>query len=77
MSQTLEFESADVCPEFDDMAIVDAASLEDLSSREPRVHFERAWYVLCHPDQRVAPRISAFIDFVVEELPTLRKVLGG
>jgi DNA-binding transcriptional LysR family regulator len=43
----------------------------------PVQELERAWYVLCHPDQRVAPRISAFIDFVVEELPTLRKVLGG
>lgn len=37
----------------------------------------RAWYLLCHPDLRKAPRISAFIDFVVEELPALRKVLGG
>jgi len=43
----------------------------------PVQELERAWYVLCHPDQRVAPRISAFIDFVVEELPTLKKVLGG
>lgn len=38
---------------------------------------ERAWYVLCHPDQRLSPRISTFIDFVVEELPVLKKVLGG
>ncbi|WP_292598167.1 LysR family transcriptional regulator [Mesorhizobium sp.] len=37
----------------------------------------RAWYLLCHPDQRETPRIAAFIDFVVEELPVLRKVLGG
>ncbi|UVK38854.1 LysR family transcriptional regulator [Mesorhizobium sp. AR10] len=37
----------------------------------------RAWYLLCHPDHRTAPRISAFIDFVVEELPLLKKVLGG
>jgi DNA-binding transcriptional LysR family regulator len=37
----------------------------------------RAWYLLCHPDQRATPRISAFIDFVIEELPVLRKVLGG
>jgi len=37
----------------------------------------RAWYLLCHPDQRTTPRISAFFDFVVEELAVLRKVLGG
>ncbi len=37
----------------------------------------RAWYLLCHPDLRTTPRISAFIDFVVEELPILKKVLGG
>ncbi|RWO31037.1 MAG: LysR family transcriptional regulator [Mesorhizobium sp.] len=37
----------------------------------------RAWHLLCHPNQRATPRISAFIDFVVEELPALRKVLGG
>ncbi len=43
----------------------------------PVKELERAWYVLCHPDQRVTPRISAFVDFVVEELPTLKKVLGG
>lgn len=43
----------------------------------PVQELTRAWYLLCHPDQRMTPRISAFIDFVVEELPTLRKVLGG
>ena len=37
----------------------------------------RGWYLLCHPDQRRAPRIAAFFDFVVEELPQLRVVLGG
>jgi DNA-binding transcriptional LysR family regulator len=44
----------------------------------PRVEgLTRAWYLLCHPDIRKAPRISAFIDFVAEELPVLGKVLGG
>ena len=43
----------------------------------PVQELERAWYLLCHPDQRSTPRISAFIDFVVEELPVLKKVLGG
>ncbi|YCI06666.1 LysR family transcriptional regulator (plasmid) [Ensifer sp. D2-11] len=43
----------------------------------PVPELARAWYLLCHPDQRTTPRISAFIDFAVEELPVLRKVLGG
>jgi DNA-binding transcriptional LysR family regulator len=43
----------------------------------PVPELARSWYVLCHPDQRPTPRISAFIDFVVEELPALKKVLGG
>jgi DNA-binding transcriptional LysR family regulator len=43
----------------------------------PVPELARAWYLMCHPDQRTTPRISAFVDFVVEELPGLRKVLGG
>lgn len=43
----------------------------------PVQELARAWYLLCHPDQRSTPRISAFIDFAVEELAVLRKVLGG
>ncbi|QYO78442.1 LysR family transcriptional regulator [Devosia salina] len=43
----------------------------------PVPELARSWYLLCHPDQRSTPRISAFIDFVVSEIPVLRKVLGG
>jgi molybdate transport repressor ModE-like protein len=43
----------------------------------PVQELARTWHLLCHPDQRTTPRISAFIDFVVEELPVLRKALGG
>ncbi|WP_299639473.1 LysR family transcriptional regulator [Devosia sp.] len=43
----------------------------------PVQELARAWYLLCHPDQRTTPRVSTFIDFVVEELPILRRVLGG
>ncbi len=43
----------------------------------PVPELARAWYLLCYPDQRTTPRVSAFIDFVVEELPVLRKALGG
>lgn len=43
----------------------------------PVPQLARAWYVLCHPDQRQTPRISAFMDFVTEELPVLRQALGG
>lgn len=43
----------------------------------PVQELARSWYMLCHPDQRSTPRVSAFIDFVIEELPALRKALGG
>jgi DNA-binding transcriptional LysR family regulator len=43
----------------------------------PVQELARAWYLLSHPDQRSTPRVSAFIDFVVEELPVLRKVFSG
>jgi DNA-binding transcriptional LysR family regulator len=53
------------------------AESELLQVLPPVQELARAWYLLCHPDQRTTPRISAFIDFAVEELPVLRKVLGG
>lgn len=53
------------------------AEIELIQVLPPVRELARAWYVLCHPDQRAAPRISAFIDFVIEELAILRKVLGG
>lgn len=43
----------------------------------PIAKLARGWYLLTHPDLRRQPRIAAFFDFVVGELPTLRAVLGG
>ena len=37
----------------------------------------RAWRVLCHPDQRHSPRVSAFFDFVQSEIDDLRPMLTG
>ena len=53
------------------------AEVELVQVLPPVQELARAWYLLCHPDQRTMPRISAFFDFVVEELAILRKVLGG
>jgi DNA-binding transcriptional LysR family regulator len=53
------------------------AEVELIQVLPPVQELARAWYLLCHPDLRTTPRISAFIDFVVEELPILKKVLGG
>jgi DNA-binding transcriptional LysR family regulator len=37
----------------------------------------RSWRILTHPDLRKTPRVSAFFDFVHEELDTLRPILTG
>lgn len=37
----------------------------------------RGWYLLAHPQLRHTPRISAFFDFIIEELPTVRSILMG
>ena len=42
----------------------------------PIPELTRAWYLLTHPDLRRQPRIAAFFDFIIEELPALRTVLG-
>jgi DNA-binding transcriptional LysR family regulator len=38
---------------------------------------QRSWRLLTHPDLRATPRVSAFFDFVRDELPTLRPILTG
>ena len=43
----------------------------------PVPELTRGWYLLTHPDLRRQPRIAAFFDFIVGELPALRAVLGG
>jgi len=42
----------------------------------PIAELARGWYLLTHPDLRRQPRIAAFFDFAIEELPALRSVLG-
>lgn len=42
----------------------------------PIPELTRAWHLLTHPDLRRQPRIAAFFDFIIEELPALRTVLG-
>ena len=37
----------------------------------------RIWRVLAAPDKRHAPRVSAFFDFVVDEIEALRPILTG
>lgn len=43
----------------------------------PVPELARGWYLLAHPELRHTPRISAFFDFIVEELPTVRSILMG
>lgn len=37
----------------------------------------RSWRLLTHPDLRKTPRVSAFFDFVNDEIETLRPILSG
>ena len=43
----------------------------------PVPELARGWYLLAHPHLRHTPRVSAFFDFIVEELPTVRAILMG
>ena len=43
----------------------------------PIPELARIWRVLAHPDVRRTPRVSAFFDFIVEEIDTLRPILTG
>jgi DNA-binding transcriptional LysR family regulator len=43
----------------------------------PVPELARAWYLLCHPELRTAPRVAAFIDFASEQIALLRKILSG
>ena len=43
----------------------------------PVSELTRGWHVLTHPDLRTLPRIAAFLDFVIEDLPALRRVFMG
>lgn len=37
----------------------------------------RSWYLLTHPDLRKTPRIAAFVDHVLDDVPALRRALIG
>lgn len=43
----------------------------------PMADMQRSWRLLTHPDLRRTPRISAFFDFVSDELDALRPILTG
>ena len=43
----------------------------------PIPELARVWRLLTRADLRNTPRVSAFFDFVIEEIDTLRPILGG
>lgn len=43
----------------------------------PVEELTRSWYLLSHPDLRETPRIAAFVDHVLDDIPALRKALIG
>jgi DNA-binding transcriptional LysR family regulator len=43
----------------------------------PVAELSRSWRILTHPDLRKTPRISAFFDFINEEIESWRKILTG
>lgn len=43
----------------------------------PIPELTRAWRLLAHPDQRRSRRVSAFFNFIVEEVDSLKPILTG
>ena len=43
----------------------------------PIPELARIWRLLTHPDLRRTPRVSAFFDFMTEEIEALRPILTG
>lgn len=43
----------------------------------PVEELTRSWYVLTHPDLRKAPRVAAFVDYVLANVGELRTALVG
>ena len=43
----------------------------------PVEELTRSWYLLSHPDLRKTPRIAAFVDHVLDDVPALRRALIG
>jgi DNA-binding transcriptional LysR family regulator len=44
---------------------------------EPIPELARIWRLLTRPDLRHTPRVSAFFDFIIEEIDALRPILTG
>ena len=44
---------------------------------EPVAELSRIWRVLTTPELRRTPRVSAFFDFIVSEIETLRPIITG
>ena len=47
------------------------------NSRYSIPELARLWRVLAHPDVRRTPRVSAFFDFITDEVESLRPILTG
>ena len=43
----------------------------------PVEELTRSWYLLSHPDLRRTPRIAAFVDHILDDIPALRMALIG
>ena len=43
----------------------------------PVEELTRSWYLLSHPDLRNTPRIAAFVDHILDDIPALRMALIG
>jgi DNA-binding transcriptional LysR family regulator len=43
----------------------------------PVAELARSWYLLSHPDLRRTPRVAAFVDHVLEDIPALKRALIG
>jgi DNA-binding transcriptional LysR family regulator len=43
----------------------------------PVEELARAWYLLTTPDLRKTPRIAAFVDHVLDNIPALKTALIG
>lgn len=51
---------------------------EDLVQVLPPVaELARSWYLLSHPDLRRTPRVAAFVDHVLDDIPALKRALIG
>jgi DNA-binding transcriptional LysR family regulator len=44
---------------------------------DPIPELTRSWRILAHPDMRKSPGVSAFFDFVNDEIAALKPILTG